>query len=83
MPRGDPCAVADQFCLAAANFEPPQAALGVCYRCGMPVCSKCSTRRKYLHYGLKRLCNNCQIGNEKRVRARLYRMAGYPGGRRG
>lgn len=79
------CHVADQFCTAAANFT-WAFCRGVCYRCGLPVCAKCSTRRKYLHYGRMRICNDCQTeidGNDNRVLARIYRMAGYKTSGRG
>lgn len=75
------CCVADQFCTDAANFEGANAR-AVCFVCGLPVCLMCSTRRQYKHYGRVRLCNECQIeydGNDKRVMARLYRLAARQG----
>ena len=74
------CCVADQFCIAPANLEPEKLARGICFSCGLNVCSKCSSIRKYYDYGKVRLCNNCQVdydGNDKIVMNRLYRMAGY------
>lgn len=74
------CSVADQFCDAPANVIPGRYVRGQCYRCGLPVCRKCSTRRVYLRYGVVRLCNNCQKeidGNDRRVMARLRKLAGY------
>lgn len=74
------CCVADQFCVAAANFEEGPARIGQCFKCGQDVCSSCSTRRKYDRHGVKRLCNECQIeedGDDKVVMKRLYKMAGY------
>ena len=74
------CSVVDQFCISPANLAPPINVRGRCFSCGQPVCHKCSTKRKYKHYGVVRLCNHCQIeedGNDKRVMARIYRMAGY------
>ena len=71
------CCVADQCCIAVANFYPLVAAKGECFCCGQKVCSKCSSIRKYLHYGKVRLCNDCQVqydGDEKLVMKRLYKM---------
>lgn len=31
----------------------------MCFRCGLPVCRKCSVRVEYLRYGVKRLCLPC------------------------
>ena len=78
------CCVVDQFCLAPANlmskYRPTR--IGECFVCGEPVCSKCSSRRNYLHYGRVRICNDCQIESldnksDKVVMRRLMRMAGY------
>ena len=77
------CAVVDQFCTSPANVEPPVPARGVCFACGEAVCAKCSTKRQYLRFGVKRICNTCQIemdGNEDRVMERMNRLAGYPPG---
>lgn len=74
------CCVVDQFCLAAANFEPRIYVKTKCFACGDFVCRKCSSKRRYYEYGLVRLCNNCQVdfdGNRARVMNRLYRLAGY------
>lgn len=74
------CSVVDQFCTSPANIEPLIPARGRCFRCGEAVCSKCSSKRKYLTFGKVRLCNYCQEaidGNDKRIMARLYKMAGY------
>lgn len=78
--KWDSCCIADQFCEAAANFEERPRLRTKCFACGLTVCSKCSSIRKYLNYGKQRLCNNCQIehdGNDKVVMRRLYRLAGY------
>lgn len=72
------CSVVDQFCISPANLRPIVPIRGVCFRCGLPVCHKCSTKRKYLDHGKVRLCNNCQEeidGNDNRIMARLIRMA--------
>lgn len=72
------CSVVDQFCDSPENLEPPVNVRGVCFCCGLPVCSKCSSKRNYLSFGKKRLCNNCQIefdGNDKVVMRRLLRIA--------
>lgn len=72
------CCVADKFCTAAANYENSNAR-AVCFACGDFVCTKCSSRRNYFNYGRVRLCNNCQElfdGNDKRVMARLAKLAG-------
>lgn len=74
------CCVADQFCLAAANFEPRIYTSTKCFDCGDFVCRKCSSKRCYHDYGLVRLCNNCQVeydDSDKRVMRRLHRLAGY------
>lgn len=76
----EPCCVADQFCLAAANFEYIPLIKTTCFACGQTVCRNCSSIRTYLHFGKVRPCNECQIeydGNDKRVMRRLYRLAGY------
>lgn len=76
---GESCCIVDQFCTAPANVERPNAR-GVCFACGRPVCSMCSTMRKYHDFGRVRLCNECQIdldGNDGRVMRRLYHLAGY------
>lgn len=73
------CCVADQFCLAPANLEPMVNAKAICFSCGENVCTKCSSKRKYLHYGKVRLCNNCQVqydGNDIIVMKRFYKLAG-------
>ena len=78
----DACCVVDQFCDAPANLEykslPKLRA--TCFSCGLAVCTKCSTKRKYYHWGKVRLCNNCQIeydGNNDIVMRRTLKMAGY------
>jgi len=73
------CCVVDQFCTSPANDEDLHPARGKCFSCGQPVCSECSSKRKYHDYGKVRLCNNCQVeydGNDKMVMKRLYRKAG-------
>lgn len=79
MNERESCNVADQHCEAAANHQYTYC-VAECFRCGMPVCTKCSSKRKYMHFGTKRLCNNCQVevdGNDKRVVYRIARQAGY------
>ena len=74
IPIREHCCVADQFCLAPANLDPPTYAKGECFACGQRVCSNCSSIRKYYNYGKVRLCNNCQVeydGNDKIVVKRL------------
>lgn len=74
------CCVADQFCIAGAELERPHQAKGICFACGQRVCSKCSSKRKYMDYGIVRLCNDCQVeydGNDRLVMARLNKMAGH------
>tara|TARA_Y100000310_G_scaffold345019_1_gene461215 strand:+ start:4966 stop:5445 length:480 start_codon:yes stop_codon:yes gene_type:complete len=73
------CHIADQFCLAPANLNPLITVKSTCFDCGEAVCSKCSSRRKYLDYGIVRLCNDCQIehdGNDKVVMKRMRKLAG-------
>ncbi|MHA2279812.1 MAG: hypothetical protein ACXAC5_02890 [Promethearchaeota archaeon] len=76
----EPCSVADSFCEAAANFAVIPRLRIKCFACGSTVCCKCSSIRKYLTYGKQRLCNDCQIemdGDDRVVRRRLHRLAGY------
>lgn len=75
------CCVVDQFCSHPANLEGARSLKSECFICGQSVCSSCSSRRKYLHYGRVRVCNDCQIdsldgGSDSRVMNRLRRMAG-------
>lgn len=73
------CSVVDQFCISPANLFPKVNVRGVCFSCGLPVCHKCSSKRKYMGHGKVRLCNSCQEmidGNDNRIMARLKRMAG-------
>ncbi len=77
------CCVADQHCEAAANFHPQgkPGRLPKCFKCGQDVCKMCSSRRKYQDYGIRRLCNNCQVeedGHRLYVLRRIYHQAGYP-----
>ena len=54
------CSVVNENCTSPANQEPPKVpARGVCFACGQPVCARCSRRISYLHYGRKRICDNC------------------------
>lgn len=85
------CHVADQFCTACVSGEWCR---GVCYVCGLSVCRKCSSKRKYRTFERKagelvpvtklvRMCNDCQIdldGDERVVMRRLLRLAGYKPG---
>ena len=70
------CCVADQYCIAPANLEPQRSAKCKCFRCGLAVCSRCSTIRDYLTYGKQRLCHNCitEEYGEAVVIRRLRRM---------
>ena len=77
------CCVVDQFCTSPANLENPVPARGFCFICGQPVCSNCSSKRKYYDYGVVRMCNNCQIeydGNDNIVRRRLAKIANKSNG---
>ena len=70
------CCVADCACDEPANLIGADAR-PQCFRCGENVCKNCSSRRKYLTYGVKRLCNNCQRdmdGHDKIVMRRLYKL---------
>lgn len=71
------CCVADQFCIAAANFEPPVYVKTQCFACGDFVCTKCSIRADYYQYGKQRLCHNCLIDykdSNELVIAHLHRL---------
>lgn len=72
------CSVVNQFCTSPADLYPPVKARGMCFMCGRAVCAQCSTRRKYLHYGVQRLCDNCQeeLGYTRQVVLRYWRRAG-------
>ena len=60
------CSVVNSGCTSPANQEFPKVpARGVCFSCGLPVCAKCSKRRKYMGYGLRRICDNCIEEMEK------------------
>ena len=77
------CCVVDQFCTNAANYyaDARRRRIPECFKCGLPVCHKCSSIRKYAHFGRRRLCNNCQIeedGHSLYVVRRIYHQAGYP-----
>ena len=81
IPEREACCIADQACDAPANLEPQVKAKSFCFACGRPVCTKCSSRRKYYDYGVKRLCNDCQVehlddGDDKVVMARLRKLVG-------
>lgn len=64
IPLNTSCDVVGQGCLAPpaltlyAHEQPPTVI--DCYKCGMGVCRACSSRRKYLRYGVQLLCDNCQ-----------------------
>ena len=73
------CHVANQHCTAAGNFEGKHR-VAICYRCGLEVCTSCSSIRKYRIFGNVRLCDDCQIdedGSDIRVTYRVARKAGY------
>jgi hypothetical protein len=66
------CEVCDCLCGGTA--------LSVCFCCDKRACERCSTRRRWYHWGRKRICNDCQRdhdGSDKIVRRRLLRLAGY------
>lgn len=74
----DTCSVVDQGCDSPANLTPPQHVRATCYSCGQPVCTKCSSKRRYLRYGIRRVCNSCQIerldgGSSARIERRILR----------
>lgn len=75
------CSVGGQFC--SSNYDGARSLRATCFLCGDYVCKKCSSMRKYLYYGVVRLCNGCQIekdendGNKDVVMRRLRKMAGY------
>lgn len=76
---GETCSVVDQHCEAPANGE--ARIQTECFACAQPACRKCSSIRRYYHYGLKRLCNSCQTdydGSPDRVLLRIHHQAGYP-----
>ncbi|MFA4971219.1 MAG: hypothetical protein WC683_01310 [bacterium] len=56
--RMEHCNVVDIDCLAPANSS--ALVRSRCFRCGMPVCLNCSQVQPYLHYGRKRICNDCR-----------------------
>jgi hypothetical protein len=73
-------------CKAPPSFGGEYVRVGTCYRCGLPVCTNCSLRVRYLRYGQRRLCHNCldEIDREagiprdqRRAHRHLLRLAGY------
>src|SRR5512139_3921673 len=67
----EPCNVANNDCEAPAGFgntygvyvndyHGGNGAKYTCYRCGLPVCGKCSKVMQYMGYGKQRICDNCQ-----------------------
>ncbi len=65
------CVVSNDNCLAPAGYQ--CGGLGgmsgendrancrlTCFACGEPVCSKCSKKIEYYHYGKQRICDNCR-----------------------
>lgn len=43
------CHVADQFCTAAPNVEGAKTR-AICFLCGLPVCTRCSSKRRHRWY---------------------------------
>jgi hypothetical protein len=74
------CCVADQFCEAPANLDPPKQARCECSECGRAVCGKCSSIRTTAGER-RRLCHDCQVdldGDDTMVMKRLHKLAGVP-----
>lgn len=60
MPKAEPC---DTNVSGSCKAPPGLAGAytrAECFACGMPTCTACSSRRKYMKYGIKRICYNCQ-----------------------
>jgi len=60
------CVVVDDGCEAPAGYRTGSGiAYGTtrtgkkCFACGEHVCGKCSSKRDYASYGVKRICNRC------------------------
>jgi len=65
------CGVSNQFCKDDTKT--------ICFACGNPVCTRCSSIRKYYNYGKVRLCDGCQEvydGNSVLVYKRYLKMVG-------
>ena len=77
----DSCCVVNEHCDFPANYENNRKRkLPECFCCGLSVCKKCSSKRKYLKYGIKRLCDYCQLeidGDNYRVMYRIAKLSGY------
>lgn len=48
-----------QECKAPPASEVVGGIRATCFSCGQHTCTACSTVRPYLHYGKKRICNDC------------------------
>lgn len=56
------CSVVESLDCRAAPFEGDRGKSGSvvqCYACGEDVCTACSARVKYYHYGTQRICFRC------------------------
>lgn len=69
--------VATSDCRSPANCSEPTPCHATCFACGLSVCIDpgCSRRRKYMNYGVQRICCDCatQHGLDRPTRADLDR----------
>ncbi len=47
-------------CGYAPNDDKRKQAHYECFKCGLPVCGRCSKLIDYLDYGKQRICDNCR-----------------------
>lgn len=51
------CSVVETNCLAPPALD--RCVRSSCFACGEDVCLNCSKRKRYMNYGVRRLCNHC------------------------
>ena len=83
MSNFETCSVVNGSCDSPASAWPEHSLKSKCFACGQEVCGKCSGRRLYLNYGVRRICDTCiedlYEDGEAYVRRKAYRNAGYKG----
>jgi len=60
------CRVVDHGCKAPPAWAGSHTK-AECFACGEPVCTSCSTRRQWYHYGKRRVCAHCAEERKKGV----------------
>lgn len=76
-------------CIGKADLDKPlseyvtleETGVAECFGCGQMVCDACSDNLPYFQYGIKRVCNDCQVENvwknETMITIKHYVQAGY------